>query len=104
MDLDILLSLMKERHIKQADLVRATGRSSASVSEWFSKGVSIRVVDALAIADLLGVSVRYLATGKDEEHLSLKEKKLLKICSTLPDKKFDAVLKVAEILSEDINK
>ena len=104
MDLDILLSLMKERHIKQADLARVTGRSSASVSEWFSIGVSIRVVDALAIADLLGVSVRYLATGKDEEHLSLKEKRLLKICSDLTDEKFDAVLKIAGILSKETNK
>ena len=104
MDLDLLLSLMKKHHIRQADIARATGRSSASVSDWFNKGVSIRVVDALAIADLLGVSVRYLATGKDEEHLSLKEKRLLKICSDLTDEKFDIVLKIAGILSKETNK
>lgn len=104
MDLDLLLSLMKEKHLRQADLARATGRSSASVSEWFSKGVSIKVIDAVAIADLLGVSVRYLATGKDDEHLLPREKKLLKVCSSMPDEKFGAVLKVAEILQKDVEK
>ena len=101
MDIALLASLMRERHLKQADLVRATGKTSASVSEWFSKGVEIRANDALVIADLLGVSVRYLITGSDDGQLLPREKKLLKICSDLPEEKFDVVLRIAEILSKE---
>lgn len=96
------LPLMKKKHIKQADLIRATGRSNATVSDWVSKGAMPKVNDGLAIADLLGVSVRYLVTGKDYEDLSEREKKLLKTCEMLPDDKFKAVLDVAEIMKKDV--
>lgn len=102
MDLDILRSLMKKKGIKQRDLCEVTGKTSASVSDWVNKGAIPKVNDGLAIADLLGVSVRYLVTGKDYEDLSDREKKLLKTCELLPDDKFNAVLDVAEIMKKDV--
>lgn len=101
MDLALLVSLMKQKHIKQADIIRATGRSNATVSDWITKGAVPKIDDGLAIADLLGVSVRYLVTGKDDSGISHREKELLEVCSELPDDKFDVVIKVAEILRKE---
>ena len=99
---DNALRLMSDKHIKQADIIRAPGRSNATVSDWVSKGAMPRVDDGLAIADLLGVSVRLLVTGKDDSDLSEREKELLRVCSILPDDKFKAVVDVAKIMRKDV--
>ena len=92
---------MKKKGIKQRDLCEITGKTSASVSDWFTYKVMPKSDDALKIADLLGVSVRYLVTGKDDSGISHREKELLEVCSELPDDKFDVVIKVAEILRKE---
>ena len=99
---DNALPLMKKKGIKQRHLCDITGKTSASVSDWFTYKVMPKADDALKIADLLGVSVRYLITGADDKDLSDREKKLLKTCEMLPDDKFKAVLDVAEIMRKDV--
>lgn len=98
----VALPLMKARGIKQKNIVDLTGRSSGRVCEWIKDGVIPRADDALKIADLLGVSVRYLLTGEDDKELSAREKELLKVCSLLGDDKFDIVLQTARVMRKDV--
>lgn len=96
--------LMDKKGVRQRDFVRITGKSSASVSDWLNKKIIPRADDALKIADLLGVSVRYLVTGQDEEGISPRERELLQICSILSEEKFKAVKDIAEIMRKETDR
>ena len=96
--------LMDKKGVRQRDFVRITGKSSASVSDWLNKKVIPRADDALKIADLLGVSVRYLVTGQDEEGISPRERELLDVCKLMPESKFSIVLKNAQAIREDMDR
>ena len=96
--------LMDKKGVRQRDFVRITGKSSASVSDWLNKKVIPRADDALKIADLLGVSVRYLVTGEDEEGISPRERELLDVCKLMPESKFSIVLKNAQAIREDMDR
>ena len=95
------LSLMKDKKLKQIDLVKVTGHSSGTVSDWITKKVLPKADDAVKIACLLGVSVEYLVTGKRQNsELSPREKELLRVCSILSQDKFEAVMKVATVMRD----
>lgn len=96
------LPLMDKKAIKRVDISKATGKTKSAVSDWIKRKVYPAADDALKIADLLGVSVRYLVTGEDDRELSAREKELLKLCSILPDDKFDAVMDIARIMRKDV--
>lgn len=100
----VALPLMKTRGIKQKEIVELTGRSSGTVSDWIKDKTVPRADDAVKIADLLGVSVRYLVTGEVERELSDRENELLRICSILSDDKFEAVLNVARVMRKDTDR
>ena len=56
---------LEEKNLKQADIARATGKSTAAVTKWL-RGENIPKADSLKhIARLLGVSDVWLLTGKD---------------------------------------
>lgn len=60
---------LDEKGLKQADLARATGRSTAAVTKWM-RGENIPKSEALkAIASCLGVSDEWLLTGEDRSDL-----------------------------------
>lgn len=92
------LPLMDKKGIKQADLVRKTGKTNAAVYDWVRKGVLPRVDDAVKIAELLGVSVSFLVTGEQEYVLSPLEKKLLEECKNLTEPELNKVIKEAKDL------
>lgn len=79
----IALSIMKEKKIKQTDLIQVTGQSRSGVSAWVTRDLIPRADHALAIADKLGVSVRYLVTGKDDAELPYRVKELLRLAQGL---------------------
>lgn len=55
---------MEHAKKKQADLVKATGASSAGVAKWFGGSAKNLKMDHLfAVADLCQVDARWLATG-----------------------------------------
>lgn len=65
---EIFEKLLKERGIKTADVVRATGLSSTFFSEWKKgKSKSPKPENLQKIADYFGVTVDYLMTGKDSQ-------------------------------------
>lgn len=56
---------LNEKNLRQADIARATGKSTAAVTKWL-RGENIPKADALKdIARLLGVSDEWLLTGKE---------------------------------------
>ncbi|RJL73017.1 XRE family transcriptional regulator [Acinetobacter radioresistens] len=56
---------LKEKNLKQADIARATGKSTAAVTKWL-RGENIPKAENLkAIAKLLEVSDEWLLTGKN---------------------------------------
>lgn len=56
---------LEEKNLKQADIARATGKSTAAVTKWL-KGDNIPKAENLkAIAKLLDVSDEWLLTGKE---------------------------------------
>ena len=96
------LPLMNKKAIKRVDISKATGKTKSAVSDWIKRKVYPTADDALKIADLLGVSVRYLVTGEDDKELSAREKELLDVCSLMSDRKFSIVLKNAKAVREDM--
>ena len=95
------LSLMKARGMKQKHIAMATGHSSGRVSDWIDRKIVPKADDAVKIADLLGVSVRYLVTGEADKELSDRENELLRLCSVLKEDKFEIVLGLARSLHKD---
>ena len=100
----VALPLMKARGIKQKEIAMATGHSSGRVSDWIDRKIMPKADVAVIIADLLGVSVRYLVTGEMDKELSDRENELLRICSILSDDKFEAVLNVAKVIRKDTDR
>lgn len=74
---EVLLSTLKERGMKQADLCRISGVPRSLISEYISGKKSPTLGNAIAIASALNVTLDYL-TGKTEKIiLSEKEKELV---------------------------
>lgn len=96
------LPLMNKKGIKRTDVAKATGKTRSAVTDWIKRKVYPTADDAVKIAELLGVSVRYLVTGEDEEGLSPREKELLDVCRLLPDRKFSIVLQNAKAVREEM--
>lgn len=73
--IDKLLTGRKE---KRASLCQAIGINPGAVTNWCGKKQSLPRADvALAAADYLGVSLRWLLTGEEDEGLSLDERNFL---------------------------
>jgi transcriptional regulator with XRE-family HTH domain len=72
--IDDLLGLRGE---KRQNLADALGFSVANIAKWKHYGSLPNSDSALAIADYLGVSVRWLLSGEDDQGLTLEERNLL---------------------------
>ena len=99
---DNAIPIMEKKRISQRDLAQITDRPFSTVHSWIKRKCPPQADDALKIADLLGVSVRYLVTGEDEEGLTPRERELLDVCRLLPDRKFSIVLKNAQAIKEEM--
>jgi transcriptional regulator with XRE-family HTH domain len=97
-------ALMHDREINQSDIGRKLNIGDTTVSYWIRNKSVPRADDALRLADLLGVSVRYLVTGEDDKMLSHRERELLQICSILSEEKFKAVKDIAEIMRKETDR
>ncbi|OPH36272.1 LexA family protein [Moraxella equi] len=63
---DRIQQKLDEKNLKQADIARATGKSTAAVAKWLS-GQNVPKTDSLVkIAQLFGVTPNWLATGQGE--------------------------------------
>ena len=84
------LPLMEKKGIRRTDVARATGKTRSAVSDWIKRKVYPTAEDALKIADLLGVSVRYLVTGDDNE-IPVRLREIVELCRGLDDKELETV-------------
>lgn len=71
---------LDEKHLRQADIARATGKSTAAVAKWL-KGDNVPKTESLKqIAQLLGTTDEWLLTGKEEpsekSNAKLSDKKI----------------------------
>lgn len=70
---DRIQQKLDEKNLKQADIARATGKSTAAVAKWLS-GQNVPKTDSLVkIAQLFGVTPNWLATGQGEMTAKAKQ-------------------------------
>lgn len=61
-------SILKEKGLKNSDVVKATGISHSTLTDW-KKGRYVPKADKLQkLADFLGVSVEYIMTGEQKDY------------------------------------
>ena len=95
------LSIMEANLKRKKDLIAGLEIPGSTFHTWVKKDKIPPADVALKIADLLGVSVRYLVTGEDDRELSTREKELLEQCRVLKEEKFKVVLDLAKSLRHD---
>lgn len=75
----VYCKLRDERNLKDADVVKATGITKSTFSDWKSGRSNPKNEKLQKIADYFGVTIDYLTTGKEEEEkepqLKPKDKK-----------------------------
>jgi transcriptional regulator with XRE-family HTH domain len=74
MRIDNLLAVQKK---ERKELVAAVGANRGALTNWDKRGTVPAADIALKIADYLGVSVRWLITGQDDQGLTLEERNIL---------------------------
>lgn len=63
--LERVKEMQVSKNLTQIDLAEKSGISLYTIRGWFSKDLKPDVFSAVKIAQALGTSVEYLATGKD---------------------------------------
>lgn len=83
MRIDNLLAIQKK---ERKELVASVGANRGSLTNWGKRGTVPAADIALKIADYLGVSVRWLITGEDEQGLTIEVRNLLAKYNRLDDR------------------
>ena len=88
MSYDVFKDLCKKKGVTPAEVSRATGVATSTLTEW-KKGRYVPKADKLAkIADYFGVSVEYLMTGAEPEGYYVNpetaEVEMSELCSDTP--------------------
>ena len=68
--IEILEGLLKDKSLSQKELAEKIGLRRPSISDWKTNGTFPYADVAIEIAEILGVSVEYLLTGKDKSGFS----------------------------------
>ena len=81
---DFYAEIRDEKGLKDADIVKTTGISSSTLSEWKSKKHTPSVEKLKKIADALDVSISAIVYGKpDPNYCTAEETELLRVFRTL---------------------
>lgn len=91
--------LLKEKGINQTELAVQIGVGVRTFQDWVYRKAVPDLEKIKKIADILGVTVDYLITGKTQE-LSTEENKLLNLYRGVPDLCKPIILNIAEQLAE----
>ena len=75
--------LMDEQKLRKQDIIDRAGFHGSTFHTWIKRDALPQVDDALKLADVLGVSVRYLVTGMDEEQLPHDIREIVKLCYSM---------------------
>lgn len=82
---DTVLTVLDEKGLRKQDIINATGIKSGTLHNAIRRDSIPQADDALLIADYLGVSVRYLVTGRDDEQPSPLMRKLIQACDGMSE-------------------
>jgi transcriptional regulator with XRE-family HTH domain len=69
--------ILQKKSMVRKSVLSALGLNPSSFTDWSKRGTIPSADKALAVADYLGVSLRWLLTGEDEHGLSRDERNLL---------------------------
>ena len=95
---EVYQKLLDEKGLKNADVVRATGISNMTLSDW-KRGKSVPKSDKMQkIADYFGVSVEYLTKG--EESKFYKDRAILEVQITDDEALMNRLKKYMELPQE----
>ena len=81
---------LKSRHISKGKFYEDLGLANNSSTNWNKRGTIPSADVVLKIADYLGVSVRYLVTGEDNE-IPVRIREIVELCRGLDDKELETV-------------
>ena len=81
---------LKNRHIPKWKFYEDLGLANNSSTNWNKRGTIPSADVVLKIADYLGVSVRYLVTGDDNE-IPVRLRVIVELCRGLDDNQLDTV-------------
>jgi hypothetical protein len=74
---------MDEQKLRKQDIIDRAGFHGSTFHTWIKRDALPQVDDALKLADVLGVSVRYLVTGLDDEQLPHDIREIVKLCYSM---------------------
>ena len=78
-----VMAAMNEQNLRKQDIIDRAGFHGSTFHTWIKRDALPQVDDALKLADALGVSVRYLVTGLDEEQLPHDIQEIVKLCYSM---------------------
>lgn len=81
---------LKKLHISKGKFYEDLGLANNTSTNWSKRGTVPSADVALRIADYLGVSVRYLITGEDNE-IPIRIREVVELCRELDDKELETV-------------
>ena len=79
----MVLSAMNEQHLRKQDIIDRAGINGSTFHNWIKRDTMPQVDEALKLADALGVSIRYLVTGLDDEQLPHDIREIVKLCYSM---------------------
>lgn len=83
-----VLSLLEEKSLKAADLCRALGISTSTMTNWKNRGTDPPAKMIIPICEFLGVSCEYLLSGNEKVYsFSSEDKEWLSLIHQLPEEK-----------------
>lgn len=83
-----VLSLLEEKSLKAADLCRALGISTSTMTNWKNRGTDPPAKMIIPICEFLGVSCEYLLSGNEKVcPFSSEDQEWLSLIHQLPEEK-----------------
>lgn len=79
-----ILTLLEEKSLKAADLCRAIGISTSTMTNWKNRGTDPPAKMIIPICEFLGVSCEYLLSGKEKSSFSVEDAEWLSLIHKLP--------------------
>lgn len=96
---DRMLMVANNKKITQKQIGIHLGIEQPTIAKWKSRGTNPPAELIEPIAELLGVSVQWLMTGKESE-ISEEEQKILQLYKNLSSKGKERLEEYAELLSQ----
>lgn len=98
MIIDRILQKAEEKNISQADIAKHINKGTAQVTSWKKRNCNPPAELIEPIAELLGVTVQWLMTGREND-ISEEEQKILQIYKNLNSDGKERIEEYAELIS-----